>query len=217
MARRYWFASLLLLPLLLMAQHPNDDWAIEAESPLTRVSWQDDSIEMWAPQGLTLWYRPVLHSPAVIEYDAMVVLCDSADRLSDLNCFWMATDPTVADGDLLSTLPSRQGVFARCSTLQLYYMGYGGNYNSTTRFRRYNGQPQPPLLAEYTDPGHLLKANHWYHIRLQCTPDGLVRYDIDGETLVYWHDPQPLTQGRFGFRTTLSHCKLRNFRVVSTK
>ena len=33
--------------------------------------------------------------------------------------------------------------------------------------------------------------------------DGFVRYTIDGDTLVEYQDPTPLTQGYFGFRTAL--------------
>lgn len=197
-----------------MAQHHPDDWAIEAQDPQTRIVWQDREVEMWAPAGLTLWYRPVLQGHVIIEYEAMVVMQDSTDRLSDLNCFWMASQP---EGDLLESIPERQGVFARCYGLQLYYLGYGGNYNSTTRFRRYTGQGVPPILRQYTDTEHLLKPNHWYHIRLENLPNGVVRYDIDGHNLVYYRDPNPLLQGRFGFRTTLSHCKLRNFHVTQKK
>ena len=55
-----------------------------------------------------------------------------------------------------------------------YYLGYGGNHNSTTRFRRYDGdesgitnpKARPAILKEYTDAGHLRKPNHWYHIKI---------------------------------------------------
>ena len=48
-------------------------------------------------------------------------------------------------------------------------MGDGGNHNSTTRFRRYDGneaavtnaKARPAILKEYTDADHLLEANKW--------------------------------------------------------
>jgi hypothetical protein len=101
-------------------------------------------------------------------------------------------------------------------------MGYGGNHNSTTRFRRYDGNEagvtdaakRPAILKEYTDEAHLLKPNHWYHIKI--TSDGnRVCYYIDGERLVDFRDAEPLTEGWFGFRTTLSRTRITNFRYTS--
>ena len=50
----------------------------------------------------------------------------------------MASDPESPD-DLWARAGWRSGIFARCYTLRLYYVGYGGNHNRTTRFRRYDG------------------------------------------------------------------------------
>ena len=122
-------------------------------------------------------------------------------------------DPAVDDGNVLARLSERNGVFKNASTLQLYYLGYGGNSNTTTRFRRYNGQPQPPLIQEYTDAAHLLRPNHWYRIRIEATPSR-TRYYIDEELLIDYADPQPLLRGWFGFRTTWSHSIVRHFRVL---
>ncbi len=99
-----------------------------------------------------------------IEYDACVVVEKEGDRLSDLNCFWMASDPKHPD-NIWKREKWRSGIFLNCYSLQLYYMGYGGNYNSTTRFRRYDGNEagitdpkvRPAILKEYTDTEHLLK------------------------------------------------------------
>ncbi len=63
--------------------------------------------------------------------------------------------------------------------------------NSTTRFRRYDGDEagitdpkvRPAILKEYTDTGHLLKANHWYHIKI-TNENNRVSYYIDGKRLV---------------------------------
>ena len=141
-------------------------WSVESESPDYRVEFVGEGVEITAPKGLTMWYRKPVEAPCVIEYDARVMQEREGDRLSDLNCFWMASDP--AAEDVFARAAERGGKFANCATLQLYYVGYGGNYNSTTRFRRYNGMPDPALLQEYTDPAHLLEANRWYHIRLVC-------------------------------------------------
>lgn len=153
-----------------------------------------------------------------IEYDACVVVEKEGDRLSDLNCFWMASDPKHPD-NIWKREKWRSGIFLNCYSLQLYYMGYGGNYNSTTRFRRYDGNEagitdpkvRPAILKEYTDTEHLLKANHWYHIKI-TNENNRVSYYIDGKRLVDFRDAEPLTEGWFGFRTTLSRTRITNFR-----
>lgn len=197
------------------------EWKVETESPEATVTWKNGTCDIFAPKGLTLWFNHRMEGNTVIEYEAMIVadkqlraVIPSSDnpkpqpRISDLNCFWM-TDKCGGCG----------GRFPDNYALSLYYMGYGGNYNTTTRFRRYNGDARgvtdaeyrPRILKEYTDKAHLLKANHWYKIRLEQI-DGRVRYYSDGELLVDYVDPQPLTSGYFGFRTTFAHARLRNFR-----
>lgn len=183
-------------------------WKVESESPDYKVSFNDGACEIVAPKGLTLWYKEKMQGDVVIEYDAIVYNEKEGDRLSDLNCFWMASDPV--KGSVFSRLKERGGVFANCAQMQLYYVGFGGNGNSTTRFRRYTGEPDPAIVKEYTDEEHLLKANHWYHIKLVAA-DGRVQYWIDGKLLFDYFDADPYTEGWFGFRTTLSRTAIKNF------
>ena len=224
-----------LLQVLLLSLNPysavraNDDcskhWTVEAESPATHVEFRGNEIEMWSPKGLTLWYNTPMEGDCTIEYEACVVY-DANDksecnRVSDLNCFWKASDPSCPD-DIFHNKDKRKGVFVNCYSLQLYYLGYGGNYNSTTRFRRYDGnsaaieraEVRPKILQEYTDKQHLLKPNHWYHIKIECEGKA-TRYYIDGEKIIDFTDENALNKGWFGFRTTLSHTKLRKFTVSS--
>ena len=192
-------------------------WIVESESPDYRVTFSGDTAEIVAPKGLTLWRKEKMSGKVTIEYDAQVVVENENDRLSDLNCFWMASDPQCPD-DITRRAKWRSGVFVNCYSLQLYYLGYGGNHNTTTRFRRYDGneagvtdaEARPAILREYTDEDHLLKANHWYHIKL-TSEGGKVCYYIDGLRLVDFRDADPLTEGWFGFRTTLSRTRITNF------
>lgn len=109
----------------------------------------------------------------------------------------------------------------QCSVI---YLGFGGNGNTTTRFRRYEGDTlavadasrRPAILREYTDKAHLLRPNHWYAIRLEVTPKpggARVRYTIDDETIADYLDPNPLLRGWFAFRTTWSHTRLTDVRI----
>ena len=224
--------AILLLPCLLLMgtttlaaqsglnkQQFNKYWTVESESKDYRVTFRGDTCELLAPKGLTLWRKQVMTTDMVVEYDAQVVdESQPGDRVSDLNIFWMASDPQ--HKDIWSRQEWRQGIFVRCYTLQMYYLGYGGNYNSTTRFRRYDGDERgvdsvayrPAILKEYTDGDHLLKANHWYHVKIEST-GGRTRFYMDGQLLVDYLDPTPLRRGWFGFRTTLSRTRITNFQI----
>lgn len=202
---------ILLLCLWTAVAPAQTLWEVEAEKSDTHLTFCEDTIEIWTSAGLTLWWRQPMSVPFTITYEAMVVVRDSTDRLSDLNCFWLATDPAVPDGNPLARISERNGIFQNASSLQLYYVGYGGNWNTTTRFRRYNARPAPPLIQEYTDSVHLLSPNHWYRIRIEATAQA-TRYYVDDALLFSYADPQPLLRGWFAFRTTWSHCLLRAFR-----
>ena len=193
----------------LNARQFNKYWKVESESPDYKVTFLGDTAEIVSPKGLTLWRKEKMSGKVTIEYDACVVNEGEGDRTSDLNCFWMASDPKYP-GNLWKREKWRSGIFLNCYSLQLYYLGYGGNHNKTTRFRRYDGneagitdpQARPAILKEYTDAEHLLKPNHWYHIKL-TNENNRVSYYIDGERLVDFRDAEPLTEGWFGFRPTL--------------
>lgn len=224
------FAMLFVCLSVCLAQ--NKKWTVESESPAARVTWQNDGvIDIMSPKGLTLWYNQRMTGNVVVEYDARICFDESkpvstvsnpetCNRLSDLNCFWMASD---CGGSVFTRAKQRGGKFVNQYALQLYYMGYGGNGNSTTRFRRYSGDVRgvdsvayrPVVLREYLDSDHLLEANRWYHVRLEQV-DGRARYFIDGKCLVDYLDPCPLVSGYFGFRTTLAHAQLRNFRFTES-
>ena len=197
-------------------------WRVESESPDYRVSFRGDTCEILSPKGLTLWRKEQMKAGMTVEYDACVVdEGQDGDRLSDMNCFWLASDPSAKD--LWARAAWRSGIFVRCYTLQMYYLGFGGNHNTTTRFRRYDGDEagvedatkRPAILKEYTDEAHLLKANHWYHVKIESGM-GHTRYFIDGECIVDYFDPRPLERGWFGFRTTLSRTRITNFKAYDT-
>lgn len=184
------------------------NWLAEGTQP----ELVNDRMELDTPIGTTVWFKQRLSGNVLIEYDATVIDTDGPnDRVSDLNCFWMATDPANLD-NLFANSEQRGGTFKNYDNLNLYYVGYGGNTNSTTRFRRYCNS-QRNLLGEYTDPEHLIIPNHRYHIQLVVL-DNTVEYYIDGERLFHYYDPQPFSEGHFGLRTVQNHLAMDNFRVL---
>jgi lysophospholipase L1-like esterase len=188
-----------------------DGWTLESERP-ARVTASGGVLDIDTPAGLTLWRRSELHGPILIEYEAAAISAGGAnDRVSDLNCFWMATDPGSATGPV----GRRTGAFSEYNTLRAYYVGLGGNGNTTTRFRRYIASAtERPLLPQNdrSSPKDLLRPNQFQQIRIVAA-GSLIQYYRDGHKLFEYTDPQPYTDGWFAFRTTQSHLRIRHFRV----
>ena len=94
-------------------------------------------------------------------------------------------------------------------------MGLGGNRNTTTRFRRYIGDPVlRPLLPGLRPAGapYMLVPNKQQSIRLVA--DGkIIEYWRDGTRIFHIEDPAPYEKGWFGFRTTYSHLRIERLRV----
>jgi rhamnogalacturonan endolyase len=122
-------------------------WIIEmAPAPNSSVYNQKGNLVLDTKRGVTVWFNHRLSNNVRIEYDRKVVMAGGVnDRLSDLNQFWMAHDPRNAN------LFTRSGVLESYDSLQLYYIGMGGNSNRTTRFRKYEGNGQRTLIQEFTD------------------------------------------------------------------
>lgn len=215
-------AAALTFMLLSAAAKPQTDdfrhglshWRVEAEAP-SRVSVEDGVMDIDAPEGISVWWGDELIGPLAIEYEVMAVSAGGPnDAVSDVNAFWMATDPAAPGGSPLAH--PRSGAFAAYDTLKTYYVGIGGNRNTTTRMRRYLGEPgNRPLLPEHdrADPAALLVANRWVPVRLAA--DGAtVTVDFGGKRLFTMTDAAPYRRGWFALRTTKSHLRIRNFRIV---
>lgn len=191
-----------------------ENWVLEAEQPAARAVVVDGVLDIDTPAGLTLWFKPRLTGPVEIEFEAQAVAEGGPnDEVSDLNVFWMATN---RDGSAPMS-PFRAGRFEAYNDLRTYYVGLGGNRNTTTRFRRYIGDPvHRPLV-----PGHdlsaadtLLAANRWQRITLVAA-GSRIEYRRDDRILFAVDDPAPYTSGWFALRTTRSHLRVRHLRIRS--
>ncbi|MEE7561318.1 hypothetical protein HH299_17760, partial [Xanthomonas sp. Kuri4-2] len=183
---------------------------VEAEQPArSRVYVRGGRLWLDSRAGLTVWLDRRLSGRYCIEYEREVFAARAGDdnaRLSDLNQFWAAHDPRQP------RLFTRRGALAEYDTLSLYYVGFGGNGNTTTRFRRYDGLGARPLLAEYTDPAHLLQAGRRYRIRIEVDPGGTA-FHVDGER--WFAHRGAVGAGCFGFRTTWSRQAIGAFRITA--
>lgn len=189
-------------------------WQVE-QTPGGTVRTEQDALVIEDSAGCTVWWREKLTAPVEISYDVTVVSRGGPhDRVSDVNCFWMAQDPQAPDACPFAPGYGRSGKFADYDSLLTYYVGMGGNTNTTTRFRRYDGTPARPLRAEHDlqAPEFLLQPNRTYRIKLVAR-DGVAEFWRDGEKLFSFTDPAPLTQGWFALRTVKSHLEIRNLQV----
>lgn len=222
---RYGILTVIMVGMLsLQQQQPlevlilNDDFSgkesagnyiIEKSNKDTNaVQFRDGQMELDSEGGLTVWYREKLKGDIRISFDRMVVMEGGPhDRLSDLNQFWMANDP----GDQLF---KRTGGFREYDSLLMYYVGMGGNYNKTTRMRRYDGRGTLEMVGEYTDSAHLLKPNHWYHIDI-ITRKGINSFIVDGVKYFEYEDKNQIGSGWFAFRSTKSRQRIDNLKIYA--
>lgn len=182
-------------------------WAIEKPSkPEEKVTVQDGKLLLDTYDGATVWLRQELKGNYLIRFRRKIIMANGKnDRLSDCNQFWMATDPQ-------NKFFQRKGDFNEYDSLSMYYVGMGGNYNTTTRFRRYDGKGEKKILAEYSDSSHLLQPNKEYLIEI-IVKDGVSTFKVDGQVYFSFKDPAALTHGFFAFRSTRSRQEIDDFEI----
>lgn len=189
------------------SQQLNGDWAVETnEKDAPGFNIKNGRLQLDTEGGITVWYKKILEGNILIEYDRAVLMSgEKNDRLSDLNQFWMVTDQQ-------QKMFKRKGGFREYDSLRMYYVGMGGNYNSTTRMRRYDGKAGLKILGEYTDSAYLLHPNKTYHV-MMLVKDGLVKFIVDGKTFFSFKDDEPLTKGWFAIRSTKSRQVIDNVKI----
>jgi rhamnogalacturonan endolyase len=180
------------------------------QKPGNTIANRDGRLLMDVDSGATVWLDKPLSGNVLITYTRRVVVDGGKnDRLSDFNHFWMASDPHNLN------LFTRSGKFEDYDKLNMYYVGFGGNTNSTTRLRRY-GNGERVMVAEHLDAAHLLKPNRDYSIEI-AVYNGCTRMLVDGEEYFSYRDPQPFTRGYFGFRTTWSRQLVDDLKIYQLK
>ncbi len=185
-----------------------DQWVSEfAPNSSSTITINDQKLLIDVAGGATAWFKEKLSGNLMISYKRKVIMNHGKnDRLSDLNQFWMASDPKS------SNIFTRNGIFSQYDGLLLYYAGIGGNTNSTTRFRKYAGNGERVLLTDLTDKAHLLEPNKEYSVQITVY-NGCSRVLVDGNVFFSYQDPNPLREGYFGFRTTQSRQEIDDFMI----
>lgn len=192
-------------------------WVVE-QAPGGTTRLVDGKLDIDDAGGCTVWFKQKFSGPVLIEYEATLIQQDGPnDRVSDLNCFWMASDPKHPE-DIFTNTRERGGDFKKYDALRLYYVGYGANENKTTRFRRYPGDGSKPLLPEHDLKDEKLMNVPNRTLKIQLIANGnRIQYLRDGEIVFDFTDKEPLRDGWFGFRTLRNHMQVDQFRVYQLK
>jgi hypothetical protein len=220
------YFSLLILVLFISCKqdskipegknlYASKNWVIE-QQPGGKVAFENNQLEITDAKGCTVWLKHKLKAPITIQYDATVISNGGPfDRVSDLNCFWMAKDPK-SPTDFFKNSKKRAGKFSNYNSLTQYYVGYGGHNNTKTRFRRYNGDENRPLLAEHdlSEKKFMIVPNKKTRIVLKVR-NNIVSYSRDGEIIFTLTDTEPYASGYFGIRTVNNHMKIENLKIYN--
>jgi hypothetical protein len=177
-------------------------WRVEAEAGDAdgAATVSDCALLLKARLGLTVWLAQPLDGHYEIAFTRTVTMTGQpGERLSDLNVFWQARVPGALSGKL-----------ADYDRVPLFYAGIGGNANSTSRFRRYDGTGGRILLQEYLDAPWLLEANRAYRVRIVVDGAGTRLY-VDN--VPWFASHERVGPGLFGFRTTQSRQIVTDFTV----
>ncbi|MDQ8194327.1 DUF6250 domain-containing protein [Coraliomargarita sp. SDUM461004] len=228
----------------------SQEWEVQiqaSDSPMEpRVVFDQGMLDIYMPaRGSTVWLKHKFEGPIAIVYQ---VRCPE-DTLSfpevqarDINNFWHASDPEVADG--LFDASRYDGAFRSYHKLHGYYASTGGGGatgNQTTRFRRYprqdvkgNDVQHIALNDRDGQADYLISPGKWHTVQLVAA-EGIVQYLMDGRVFyemkpgdlvslergkdpviekAYTLDQFPAhTAGYFGFRLVRSHHQYTDFKV----
>lgn len=196
-------------------------WIVEAEPARAGAKANNDAkadapvyvdrhrLVLDSARGLTVWLNRRLTGHYEIDYTRTVIDGRGPhERVSDMNQFWLARP---LPGAAARTPFGRSGRFADYDSLDLFYAGIGGNDNTTTRFRHYDGSMRRPMLADYTAASWLLRGNHRYRIRIVVDGRG-TRFYLDGRPCFAAALDAP-GDGYFAFRTTASRQTVSDFSI----
>lgn len=191
------------------------NWTVEQVEGGT-VQLKNGKLEINDRKGCTVWLNRKLPSDFKIVFD--VVMIDSGgiyDHVRDLNFFFKAIDP-LSPEDIFVHSGSRAGIFRNYHKLRTYYIGYGGNRNTTTRFRKYPGDGSRPLLPEHDlrEKKYLNVPNLTRNVEIICNKNKII-FKVDGLVVFDITDIDAFNDGWFGFRTVDNHMTIDNFQVYA--
>lgn len=195
------------------------NFKIETEVNNSEVQIKNGNLDIDAIKGTTIWFKEKLFAPIQIEYTAVVLDEDGRnDRVSDLNCFFMAIDPQCPSNITSCRDSTRTGRFGDYHRLRTYYVGYGGHDNTTTRMRRYVGYTgERPVLEEH-DIGfpEIIKENQPIKVKIKVLGNN-ISYSHNDKVIFKMNDTLPYHEGWFAFRTVRNHMQIQDLKITKLK
>ncbi|GAA4817960.1 hypothetical protein GCM10023330_28480 [Litoribaculum gwangyangense] len=189
----------------------------ETEISDDEVSVKNSCLDIDAIKGATVWFKNKLVAPVKIEYTAVVIDQGGAnDRVSDLNCFFMAIDPNCPSNILECADSIRSGRFGDYHRLRTYYVGYGGHDNTTTRMRRYTGyNGERPLLKNHDLRfPHIIEPNKPIKVEIMVQKE-IITYSHNDNIIFKMNDTLAYNEGWFGFRTVRNHMQILDLKITN--
>ena len=168
-----------------------DSWVVQLQEREGKawVKAQDKVLDCFVPdRGCTVWFKEKLKTRVTITYDVLCPISKDGGKglqPSDLNHFWMASDPEAK----LFDSARFSGKFGDYDVMHGYYASSGGGRNTTTRMRRYprevKGEPVEHLALTERDgqADFLITPEKLMTVQLVAYDD-VIQYIVDGR-LVY--------------------------------
>jgi hypothetical protein len=188
------------------------DWAIEKLGDCQAI-FKGNRLELYSPVVITVWLKKRLFAPIMIEYYVeMIDKGGKYDNLTDLNLFFMSEDPNNPTDFFASADRRKNARLKDYSYLNMYYVGYAANKNTTTRLRRLRANDKRPLLPGHDLRGYKNKPNQKVKVNVLLIGNNFV-FCVDDKVIYDWQDPKPQPSGWFAFRTFNSHMYIYDLKI----
>ena len=182
------------------------NWVVEGRAP----SWGPNEIVL--RHTSVVWHKTVFESPFVMEFETTPLPAPEkfTAGVTDSIWFWLASDPRHPD-DFFAETAARSANPSLYSYLSLrfYWVDFGGNNNTTSRFR-YN--PLRQLIRQFTDSPRLLAKGRTYKIKVVANGPHQ-EYWCDGKRQAYFYDDDPPRSGHIGFRAFVADHRISKLTV----
>ena len=182
------------------------DWVVEGREP----TWGTNEIVLHHTS--VVWYKHPFESPFVMEFETTPLQAPPkfTAGVSDSIWFWLASDPRHPDDFFAETAARNANPSLRSYLpLRFYWIDFGGNNNTTTRFR-YN--PLRQLIRQFSDAPRLLEKGRTYKIMIVANGPHQ-EYWCDGKRWAYFYDDDPPRSGHIGFRAFVADHRISNLRI----
>lgn len=189
-------------------------WTVEGETDSSRFSFNGDTLNIFTPSTITLWYDHRFNGNYRIRFSVLekgAAIPDSS--VSAWGCFWAATDPEHPD-NLFFNSDQRGQDLSNYHSLQLYYT-IRQNQDSL-RFGKNRITPDSLPQRSSAYPSSVFQNDTWNVIEIKMENE-IVSYSVNGNIVKQERDNLPLLEGYFGLYLQNSVLRLTGFEIKLLK